>query len=56
MSELWKKSAVDMVDLLRSGDISPVEAAQAAIARIEAVDHNVMITVVVEIVSGKASS
>ncbi len=38
MSELWKKSAVDMVDLLRSGDISPVEAAQAAIARIEAVD------------------
>ena len=39
MSELWKQSAVDVVDLLRSGEISPVEAAQAAIARIEAVDH-----------------
>ncbi|MCS5557448.1 MAG: amidase, partial [Arenicellales bacterium] len=38
MSELWKKSAVDMVDLLRSGDISPVEAVQAAISRIETVD------------------
>ena len=39
MSELWKQSAVDVVDLLRSAEISPVEAAQAAIARIEAVDH-----------------
>ena len=38
MSELWKRSAVDVVDLLRSGEISPVEAVQAAIERIEAVD------------------
>ena len=38
VSELWKRSAVDVVDLLRSGEISPVEAVQAAIERIEAVD------------------
>ena len=38
MSVLWKQSAVDVVGLLRSGEISPVEAVQAAIARIEAVD------------------
>ncbi|SUZ99961.1 uncharacterized protein METZ01_LOCUS52815, partial [marine metagenome] len=38
MNMLWKQSAVDVVDLLRSGEISPVEAVQAAISRIEAVD------------------
>ena len=38
MSELWKQSAIEVVDLLRSGDISPVEAVQAAITRIETVD------------------
>ena len=38
MSVLWKQSAVDVVGLLRSGEISPVEAVQAAIARIETVD------------------
>ena len=38
MSELWKQSAIEVVDLLRSGYISPVEAVQAAITRIETVD------------------
>lgn len=40
MSEdtLWKLSAVDAVHALKSGDVSPVELIDAAVARIEAID------------------
>jgi len=41
MTELFKKSAVQVVRLLKSGEISPEDLLDAAIARIEAVDSQI---------------
>ena len=38
VSELWKLPAHEVVSLLRTGALGPVEALDAAIARIEDVD------------------
>ncbi len=38
MSELWRKSARELVGLLRRGEVTPLEAVDASLARIEAVD------------------
>jgi len=38
MTELYKKSAVQVVRLLKSGEVSPEDLLDAAFARIEAVD------------------
>ena len=38
MSELWRSTAREMVAKLRSGEVSPSEAVEAAFARIEAVE------------------
>ncbi len=37
-SELWRISAVDAVDLLKRGEVSPLELVDAAAARIAATD------------------
>lgn len=41
MSELYRKTATEVVAMLRSGDIAPLELVDAAIARIEAVDGQI---------------
>lgn len=41
MSELWRKPAREIVGLLRRGELSPLEAIDASLARIEAVDPKV---------------
>ncbi|MDP7621811.1 MAG: amidase, partial [SAR324 cluster bacterium] len=41
MSELCKKSAVQVVQLLKSGEVSPEDLLDAAFARIEAVDAQI---------------
>jgi len=41
MTELWKKSAVEVVRLLKSGEVSPDDLLDAAFARIEAVDAQI---------------
>ncbi len=38
MSELWRKSARELVRLLRAGEVRPIEALEVALARIEAVE------------------
>lgn len=38
MTEIWRLTARQAVDLLRQGEISPLEAVEAAVARIEATD------------------
>ena len=41
MPELWKMSAVQVVDLLRRREVSPLEATDAALARIEATNPKI---------------
>ena len=41
MTELFNKTAVEAVDLLKSGEINPMDLLEAAIARIEAVDGRI---------------
>ena len=41
MTELFKNSAVQVVDLLKSGEISPLDLIEEAIARIEKVDERI---------------
>ena len=41
MTELFNKTAVQAVDLLKSGEITPMDLLEAAIARIEAVDGRI---------------
>ncbi len=50
MSELWRKSAQEMVALLKDGEVRPREAVEAAAQRIEAVDGpvNSMVTLCLE--------
>ena len=47
MSELWRKTACEMVNLLASGEVRPTEAVAASAQRIEATDGavNAMVTV-----------
>jgi amidase len=50
MTELWRKTATEMVSLLASGEIRPTEAVDAAAARIEDTNGavNAMVTVCLE--------
>ncbi|SKC99280.1 amidase [Burkholderia sp. CF099] len=41
MEELWRLSATELADLIRSKSVSAKEAAQAALARLEAVNPNI---------------
>ena len=41
MNELCKKSAVQVIRLLKSGEVSPEDLLDAAFARIEAVDAQI---------------
>ncbi|MDP6688839.1 MAG: amidase, partial [Alphaproteobacteria bacterium] len=50
MTELWRKTAREMVSLLAKGEVRPVEALDAAAQRIEATNGavNAMVTVCLE--------
>ena len=50
MTELWRKTAREMVDLLAKGEVRPTEAVDAAAQRIEATNGavNAMVTLCVE--------
>ena len=41
MNELYKKTAIEVVNLLKSKTISPLEVVEHAISRIEAIDQHV---------------
>src|SRR5262245_19361566 len=50
MAELWRMSAVQVVDLLRRREVKPLELVEAALARIEATNPklNAIVTVCAE--------
>ena len=41
MTELFKKTATEVVELLKAGEITPAELLEVAISRIEAVDGQI---------------